>query len=125
MNINRNKNLFRIRHSALSILGLTVSIAISLLIFWYVGFEMSFDKEQPNYNRIYRVSMGITTNGSQDRYATTGGLLGEELARNYAAIQTYASFKLMDSKPRIWHNVNEYYSGKVFGVNNEVFRVLQ
>ncbi len=124
MNINRNKNLSWIRHSALPVFGLTISMAISLLIFWYVGFETSFDKEQPNCNRIYRISMGIMTNGSEDRYATTGGLLGKELARNYAAIASYASFKLIDGKPRISRKLNEYYSGKVFGVNQEVFKVF-
>jgi putative ABC transport system permease protein len=121
--MNIKKNLLWLRQSALTILGLTVSIAISLLIVWYVGFETSFDKDQPNYDRIYRVTMGIATNGSEDRYAATGELLGEELTKNYPAIETYASFKLMADKSRIRHSNKEYFS-KVFGVNNDVFKVF-
>ncbi|PJJ79232.1 ABC transporter permease [Mucilaginibacter auburnensis] len=47
-----------IRHKAFSIIniaGLAIGIAACLLIFLIVDFELSFDKFQPQYSKIYRV----------------------------------------------------------------------
>ena len=42
-------------YSAINIAGLAVGIAASLLIFVVVNYELSYDKFQKNYERIYRV----------------------------------------------------------------------
>ena len=58
------KNYFKIawrnlvRHKAYSVIniaGLAVGIAASLLIFIVVKYELSYDRFQENYDRIYRV----------------------------------------------------------------------
>jgi predicted permease len=41
--------------SLINITGLSIGIAASLLLFIVVQYEMSYDKFQPNYDRIYRV----------------------------------------------------------------------
>src|SRR5450432_1537371 len=71
------KNYFKIalrnlaRHkgyTAINIGGLAVGIAACLLLFLVVNYELSYDKFQPNYKRIYHVvtqdkfSDGITYN---------------------------------------------------------------
>lgn len=66
------KNYFRIavrnllRHKGytfINVAGLAIGIAASLLIFFVVTYELSYDKFQKNYDRIYRV---ITHNTSSD-----------------------------------------------------------
>jgi predicted permease len=50
------RNLLRHKaYSAINIAGLTVGIAASLLIFIVVNYELSYDKFQKNYDRIYRI----------------------------------------------------------------------
>ncbi|TSJ43041.1 FtsX-like permease family protein [Mucilaginibacter corticis] len=60
------KNYFKIawrnivRHkaySAINVAGLAIGVAACLLIFVVIQFELSYDKFQPNYNKIYRVVM--------------------------------------------------------------------
>ncbi|OQP39911.1 ABC transporter permease [Niastella yeongjuensis] len=41
--------------SLINITGLSIGMAASLLVFIVVQYELSYDKFQPNYNRIYRV----------------------------------------------------------------------
>ncbi|MBO9202652.1 MULTISPECIES: ABC transporter permease [Niastella] len=42
--------------SLINIIGLSIGIAASLLLFIVVQYELSYDTFQPNYNRIYRVA---------------------------------------------------------------------
>jgi hypothetical protein len=65
------KNYFKIairniaRHkvfAAINISGLAIGIAACLLLFMVITYELSYDKFQPNYNRIYHVV-------TQDKYA--------------------------------------------------------
>lgn len=47
-----------LRHKAYSIIniaGLAIGVAACLLIFLVINFELSFDKFQPNYKKIYRI----------------------------------------------------------------------
>lgn len=55
-------------YSAINITGLAVGIAASLLIFVVVQYELSYDKFQDNYNRIYRiVNYTKTSDGGEQR----------------------------------------------------------
>ncbi|GGA93530.1 ABC transporter permease [Puia dinghuensis] len=108
----------------MSVLGLAISITVSLLIFRYIVFETNYNKDQVNRGRIYRVSMGIKANNSEDYYAATGGLLGSELAKNYPAIETYASFKMFDGKPKIQHNTDVFLNERIFEVNPQAFKIF-
>jgi len=52
--------------SLLKILGLTLGIAAALLIYFWVHYQLSFDKFHSNYNNIYRLV--ITKTGNDDTY---------------------------------------------------------
>ena len=76
------KNYFKIawrniiRHkgySVINILGLTIGIAACLLIFVVIHFELSFEKDQPDYNNIYHV---ITQLDRSDGVAYNPGVPG-------------------------------------------------
>src|SRR5436190_807490 len=62
-NLTRHKS-----YAAINIGGLAVGIAACLLLFLVVNYELSYDKFQPNYKRIYRIvtedkySDGVTYN---------------------------------------------------------------
>jgi len=108
----------------ISIVGLTVSVSICLLIFWFLGFETNYDKSHSNYERIYRISMKLSAGGSDDNYAATGALLGRELMKNYTGIDHYVSFRMIDGEGKIKHNNDIFPGNRIFAVNNEVFNVF-
>ena len=62
------RNLLRHKtYSAINIAGLAVGIAASLLIFIVVKYELSYNKFQKNYDKIYRVvTASKTGDGSED-----------------------------------------------------------
>lgn len=57
-NLKRRKSYF-----LLNITGLAVGLAVSLLIFTIVTYERSFDKTQPDYDRIYNIATRETIEG--------------------------------------------------------------
>ncbi len=66
------RNLVRFRiYSAINIVGLAVGTAACLLIFMYVRNDLSFDKFNRNYSRIYRVDQVFTQNGKVEPWSLT------------------------------------------------------
>lgn len=58
-------------YAAINITGLAIGIASCLLLFLVVRYEMSYDKDQPNYNNLYHV---VTENKYADRTNYTSGI---------------------------------------------------
>ncbi len=66
------RNIFRFKtYSAINLVGLAVGMAACILIYLYVANDMSFDKFNKNYKRIYRVAEEITRNGKSEIWSLT------------------------------------------------------
>ena len=79
-NIQRQKGF-----SFINITGLSIGLAVFILIVLYVQFEFSFDKFHKNYNRIYRVELDFDGQGKQF-VAPTHNLMGSTLVKDYPEI---------------------------------------
>jgi len=70
-------------HSTINIAGLSVGMAVAMLIGLWISDELSYDAYNKNYERIARVMQNQSINGNT---VTWGGVpypLGAELRRNY------------------------------------------
>ncbi len=80
-----------IRHkgfSLLNILGLSLSMAVCMLIIVILVDQYSYDKQHLEKHQIYRVqSINNMSDISLNRYASTAYPLAEELANNYPFIE--------------------------------------
>src|SRR5579871_438547 len=78
------RNLLKNRTSSfINISGLAVGMAVALLIGLWIWDEISFDKDNKNYDRIASVMQNLNQNGKID---TWGGLpypLAEDLRINF------------------------------------------
>jgi len=80
--------------SILNILGLSIGLAASLLIFQYVGFQLSYDKHHHNLDRMYRITYSKVKEGEQVFntvlvYAGVGNLLKE----NFPEVEDYCRMR--------------------------------
>jgi putative ABC transport system permease protein len=73
--------------SAINIIGLSAGLAVFLLIVLYVVDELSYDKYNPNAERIYRVGADIYFNGTQFSAATTPAPLAPTLLKDYPQVE--------------------------------------
>lgn len=81
-NLRRNK-LF----SLINILGLSIGISASLLIFLIVYFELSYDRFEPDRNRIYRVVLDAQVDGEAGHSASVPAPLGYAIEKELTGIE--------------------------------------
>ena len=78
------RNLIRNKvHSFINIFGLAAGMAVAMLIGLWIYDEMSFEKYNPNYDRIAQVKQNQTFNGSVETWPTMPLPMGEVLRSNY------------------------------------------
>ena len=66
-------------HSSINIVGLSVGMAVAMIIGLWIWDELSYDKDNPNYEKITQVMQNNTINGE---IGSSRIALGEELSRN-------------------------------------------
>jgi len=87
---NLRKNLL---YSGLNIFGLSLGIAACLLIMLYVGHELSYDRWNPNAERIVRPVADINFGGNHHRLAVVGSIMAPEAAAELPEIQAWCRFR--------------------------------
>jgi putative ABC transport system permease protein len=85
-NLARNK-----LHSAINIAGLSVGMAVAMLIGLWIWDEMSFNRNFENYDRIAQVKQNETNNGEIGTWENIPFPLGDELRKNYGSDFTYVA----------------------------------
>nr|WP_295871851.1 ABC transporter permease [uncultured Chitinophaga sp.] len=84
----------------INLLGLSVGLACSLLIFLWVKDELEFDKYNDNDSRIVRVMSNYHNSDNIDTQEGTPGLLAESLAREIPEVQ-YAVASFYDDEKNL------------------------
>ncbi len=82
-----------INYTLINLIGLTIGISFSFLIYIYVTEQLSFDRHIPNAHRIYRVASEFELNGHTDIYANTPRPMGPTLVDEFPGV--IASTKMM------------------------------
>lgn len=77
-NITREK-----KHSLINIIGLSLGMAVAILIGLWMHDELSFNKNFRNYGRIAQVYQNLENNGAKDTWQTMPFPLANELRTNY------------------------------------------
>ena len=79
-------------YSAVNIFTLSIGIAAALLIGLYVYNELSYDRWNPNANRIHRVNLEINFNGNHVVLASCPPAMAPTLQHEYAEVEATVRF---------------------------------
>src|SRR5258706_1853908 len=80
------RNLGRSKmHSFINITGLSLGMAVAILIGMWIHDELSFDKNFKNYDRMAQVIQNVTNNGEVETWTSVPYPLAEELRKNYGS----------------------------------------
>jgi len=86
-------NLFRNRFYALiNIIGLSVGLAVSLLIMFYINYELSFDQFHQKKEQIYRLATINEQPNETTRHSITMPVMGPDIAREFPEIKHFVRF---------------------------------
>ncbi|HEX4372644.1 MAG TPA: ABC transporter permease [Puia sp.] len=72
-------------HSFINIAGLSIGMAVAMLIGLWIYDEVSFDKNFDNYDRIAQVIQNVTNNGEVQTWTSVPYPLADELRKNYGS----------------------------------------
>jgi putative ABC transport system permease protein len=76
-------------HSSINIIGLTIGIASSSLIFLYVFDELSYDTIHPNYKELYSIGVTIIDkNGNKETFGVVPGGWAASLKQKFESIKS-------------------------------------
>lgn len=82
-----------INYSIINLIGLTISISFSFLIYIYISDETSFDQHIPDADNIYRISSDFELSGHRDIYSNAPRPMGPALVDEFPSI--LAATKIM------------------------------
>ena len=72
-------------HSFINIVGLSVGMAVAMIIGLWIWDELSYDKDNPNYDRIAQVMQHNTLNGGIGTWASMPLPMAAELRKSYGS----------------------------------------
>ena len=102
-------------YSFINIVGFSIGLAVSILIFLYIQFEFSYDKFNRNFQEIYRV-VG-------DDYATTPAPLAKSLQEEFSSILKTVRIAKED-KILVSNGNKRFYEGNVFFADPSFFEIF-
>ncbi len=82
-----------ISYTVTNTVGLTIGITCCLLIFSFVKYEVSFDKYNKNYDRIYRVNYDALVGGNEMVSPSVPVFVGPALKNKFPEIETVTRFE--------------------------------
>jgi len=109
-------------HSIINILGLSVGIAISILIIVLVRNELSYDKYNADWKRIYRVNRHEKLNDTELHSAMNSFALAGKM-KEYGEVEEAVRL-LLGSHKRVSYKDKHYSADRFFYTDPEFFRVF-
>ena len=80
------------RYSLFNLFGLTIGLTASLLMILYVQYELSYDKNIPNADRIHRVGIQVNMENSEMTAAISTVSMGHTMKNEFPEVEDYATF---------------------------------
>lgn len=89
-------------YSVINILGLSLGLGISLMIWIFILFELSYDRFLDDYDLIYRIQSTATVGqGEPQSIPTAMFMTGEQAYREFPEVQAYVRFNSFYSSPEV------------------------
>jgi putative ABC transport system permease protein len=108
-NISRNK-----LHAFVNIAGLSVGMAVAILIGLWIWDELSYDKYHKNYDSIAKVMQHVTNNGEVQTWGSVPYPLAEELRTKYGSDFKEVILAGINSPRLLWHGDKKFTKEGIF-----------
>src|SRR6056297_4048731 len=88
-NLRRNK-----LHSIINIAGFAIGLAVSILIIFYVKYELSYDQFHPKKDRIYRLAFKKVRGGQSSLDANSLSVAGPVFTKSLPKITDFTRLSI-------------------------------
>lgn len=121
-NLVRNK-----AYSIINIMGLSIGMACSILIFLFIFDELSFDRYHEKAESIYRVGINAHMNGTETNGYVTGAPVGRTFVNEIPEVMNSTRIVRMQygvSESVIEYNNEKYIEESLFFVDSSYFNIF-
>jgi len=103
--------------------GLTISLAASLIIFFWIFDELNYDRAGSNVDRVYRVGLTLQAKGQPDKkFAETAGPLAPVLVKDFPEIEKVVRFEPYNAL--IGYKTEHFFTNKFLFADSTFFDVF-
>ncbi|WP_210465500.1 ABC transporter permease [Rufibacter roseolus] len=118
------RNLLRHKaYSAINIIGLATGISACLLIFLYVGHELTYERNFPNAEHIYRVVSRVNFHGEDDRFSLSPKPLADHMRREIPEVKKVTRLAA-SKKQTVWKDQQPFLEDNLFFADSTFFQVM-
>ena len=110
--------------TTINILGLAIGLACCLLIFQYVRHERSYDTLHEDLDRLYRLSVTITSSAGEESYAVTAPAATTALVEHYPQVEAAARVMLFETNRLVRRGDLMFYEEGFIYADADIFKVL-
>lgn len=110
--------------TTLNVLSLTIGLTFSLLLFYYIKDELSFDTYHEKGDRIYRVASTLMEPDKTDKVAISPMILAPALKLDYEEVEQAVRYIPADATTLLKYQNQEAYIEKVFYADSNHFEVF-
>jgi putative ABC transport system permease protein len=110
-------------YALINVAGLALAIACCTILALYLRSELTYDRHNVQYERIYRVANEFNIAGKVDRFPATSQMLGPMLAEQFSEVQAFVRFQGAGERLMI-HGDDAFYWRTGFVVDENVFDVF-
>lgn len=114
----RNNKLY----SMINILGLAIGISCCVLIYLYVGRELSYDAYNEKADRIFRMTTVGIQQGKEVKFAPTSPIMASRLALNFPEIERVVRFNT--SNRPLSYKDKKLYDTRIFYSDSSLFDIF-
>ena len=120
------RNLFRKNtlFTFINISGLAIGIASFLLVALFIADEFSFDRNHKNADRIYRIVLDFTSDGTVTNWAKTSAPIGHHLTGAFPEIEQVVRLRKNPGTDLLAYNSLQLYEEKLFFADSTLFSVF-
>ncbi len=118
-NLNRQKG-----YSIINILGLTLGLTVSFLIILFIFSELSYDRFEKDYDRIYRVAIRGKLGEMPLDVAVTPGALGHTLKDKLPEIEDYTVFFHVGGSQLLRVGNKKFYDSHMVYADTGFFKIF-
>lgn len=110
-------------YSIINVFGLTVGIAVCIVILLFVNFEFSYDKYHEHADRIYRIDWELDLNGIHTAKAAVTPPMAEAILRKFPEVEAATRFRYFGAHhfKREDENISEW---RVVYTDNDIFKIF-
>lgn len=118
-NLNRNRT-----YAIINILGLALGLGVTILVFLFVKYETSYDKQWDGYDRVYRMGIDANMMGQAMINPTTASPMAETFRTEFEEVETATRMRNVTQEIMVRNEKTKIYIQTALYADSSFFKVF-